>query len=171
MSLKYNIFETIKLLDTVLKNSMFIAIILSVVLLGIIFFINRKSKLNFKIILSINILLIIAIGYYYIKDIITFKFQNSINNIYFYFFNSIIFLLLITFEFYKKNQNKKSYVFYLISLINLLYSLYMTKYLYNNDLLVIANIFPMIKFGNIIYFIYYIYVFFTKLKLFFDKKK
>ena len=58
----------------------------------------------------------------------------------------------------KINYRKINYIFYGLVLINLLYSLFMTYYLSGIELIVIGNIFPMIKFGNIIYLIYYIFI-------------
>jgi len=57
------------------------------------------------------------------------------------------------------NKYKKTnYIIYGISLINLLFAIFMTHYLNNQTLIVIGNIFPMIKFGNIIYILYYIFL-------------
>ena len=158
MSLNYNLIEAIKLLRNCFKYEIFIAIILSCVLLTIIFIINKnKRKINY-IILGINILLIFFISYFYIADIFTLKFTNFINNIYFYFFNSIIYLIIISLIIIKTKYRKTNYIFYGLSLINILFSLFMTYYLGNINLIVIFNIFPMIKFGNILYFIYYAFV-------------
>ena len=154
MSLNYNIIETIKLLGLAFKNNMFISIILSVIVLNIIFVFNKKIK-NY-IVLIINLLLIFGILYYYVKDIITIKFSNPINNIYFYFLNSIIFLIINIFISFKTKYKKINTIFYSISLINIIYSLFITYYLKSSTLIVIGNIFPMIKFGNIIYIIYYL---------------
>lgn len=165
MSLNYNIFETIKLFNLAFKNNMFIAIILSVIILNIIFIYNKKITRN--IILVINLILIFGILYYYVKDIVSFKFNSPINNIYFYFLNSIVFLIINILISFKTKYKKINSIFYSISLINIIYSLFITYYLKNSTLIVIGNIFPMIKFGNIIYIVYYIV--FTMFSIF-DKK-
>ena len=67
---------------------------------------------------------------------------------------------------FKIKYKKTNYIIYGLSLILLLFSLFMTHYLGNNTLIVIGNIYPMIKFGNIIYFVYYTFIF-----LLFIKKK
>ena len=156
MSLNYNIIETVKLFKNAFKYNMFYSIILSSILLVIILIINKDKKIINYIILGLNIILITLINYYYISSILTFKFSNPINNMYFYFFNCIIYLIVMTILNFKTKHKKLNYVFYGFVLINLLYSLFMTHYLGNIELIIIGNIFPMIKIGNIIYFIYYI---------------
>ena len=158
MSLKYNIIDTFNLLLNSFKYNIFISIIISSILFVIILIINKNKKIINYIILGINILLVILISRYYVKSILTFKFSNPINNMYFYFFNSIIYLIIMTIVCFKTRYNKINYIFYGLVLINLLYSLFMTYYLGNIELIVIGNIFPMIKFGNIIYFSYYIFI-------------
>lgn len=156
MSLNYNIIDTLKLLKNAFKYNVFYSIIISSILLVILFILNKEKKITNYIIMSINIILISIICYFYFKDIFKFNFNNPINNIYFYFFNSIIYLIVMTIINFKTKYKKVNYIFYGISLINILYSLFMTHYLGNIPLIVIGNIFPMIKFGNVIYFIYYV---------------
>ena len=156
MSLDYNIIDTFKLLINSFKYSIFISIIISSILLITIFILNKNKKIINYIMLGLNILLISITSYYYINSIITFKFSNLINNMYFYFFNSIIYLVIISIVIFKTKYKKVNYVFYGLVLINLLYSLFITHYLNNIEIIVIGNIFPMIKFGNLIYIIYYI---------------
>lgn len=156
MSLNYSIIETLKLLKNAFKYDAFFAIIISSILFIIILILNKDKKIINYIILGINILLIIFISYYYIESILTFKFNNPINNIYFYFFNSIIYLVVMIIINFKTKYKRINYIFYGLVLINILYSLFMTYYLKNQNLIVIGNIFPMIKFGNIIYLVYYI---------------
>ena len=158
MSLNYGIIETLKLFGNCFKYNIFVAIIISCVLFIILLILNKDKKIINYIILILNILLIIIISYYYIKPILSFKFNNTINNMYFYFFNSIIYLIVMTIINFKTKYKKTNYIFYGLVLINLLYSLFMTCYLGNIDLIVIGNIFPMIKFGNIIYIVYYIFI-------------
>ena len=158
MSLNYNIIETLKLLSKAFKYNIFISIIISSILFIIVLIMNKDKKIFNYIILSINAVLIIFIGCYYIKSIITFKFSNPINNMYFYFFNSIVYLTIMTIFNFKNKYKNLNYIFYGLILINLLYSLFMTHYLNDVELIVIGNIFPMIKFGNLIYLIYYIFI-------------
>ena len=170
MSLNYNIFETIKLYDLALKNNMFIAVILSVIVLNIVLILNKN--ISKYVILGINLISIFIIIYYYMDDIIKFRFSNPINNIYFYFFSSIIFLIVNIVVSFKTKYKYINYLFYSISLINILYSLFMTHYLSNSTIIVIGNIFPMIKFGNIIYILYYtliLVLIISKINIF-DKK-
>lgn len=163
MSLSYSFIDTLKLLSQAFKYDIFIAIILSSIILTIILIINKDRKIINYIVAFINIVLIIDISYYYLNSILTFKFSNPINNIYFYFFNNIIYLIIMTIFTFKSKKNI-NFVFYGLSLINILFSLFMTYYLSNVTLVVIGNIYPMIKFGNIIYIVYYVYIFIRLIK-------
>ena len=165
MSLNYNFIETIKLLLTSLKYGVMVAIIMSMIIFVILLIMNKENKRTNYIVSIINLLLIIVISIYYIKDIIRFNFNNPINNIYFYFFNTIMYLVVMSIITFKIKYKKTNYIIYGISLIFILFSLFMTHYLENATLIVIGNIYPMIKFGNIIYIIYYILVFITFIKI------
>jgi hypothetical protein len=158
MSLNYNFIDTLKLLLNSLKYGVMIAIIISMLIMVILLILNKDNKKTNYIISTINLILIIIICIYYIKDIFSFKFSNPINNIYFYFFNSIIYLIVMSLVTYKIKYKKVNYIIYGISLINILFSLFMTHYLSNQTLIVIGNIYPMIKLGNIIYVGYYIFI-------------
>lgn len=164
MSLNYGILKAFSLLMDCFRYNIFISIIFSSILFGIILVINKENFITNYIIILINIIIIALIGFYYIDDIAKFNFSNPINNMYFYFFNTMIYLLIMTaFQFITKYK-KINLIFYCISLINILFSLFMTQYLNNIDSIVIGNIFPMIKFGNIIYIIYYIFIVFVSIK-------
>lgn len=158
MSLNYNFVETLKLLLNSLKYSVMIAIIISMIIFTILLIINKDNKKTNYIVSIINLILIIIIGIYYLKDIIRFNFNDPFNNIYFYFFNSIIYLIIMSLISFKTKYKKINYIIYGFNLINILFSLFMTHYLSNSTLIVIGNIYPMIKFGNIVYVIYYIFV-------------
>ncbi len=153
MSLNYNIIETCKLVPLIFKYPYTYSILVATLLLNIIFILNKDKKIIKYLILIINTLTLILIFKFYIGDILKFNFLNPINNIYFYFFNTIIYLIIFSI----KNKYKLyDFVFYTIFLINILFSLFMTHYLNNKTIIVIGNIFPIIKFGNILYIIYYI---------------
>lgn len=170
MSLDYNIIESLKLLLVSYKYNVMISINIASIILFIIFMLNKNKNINKYVISTINILLIIIIGYYYIKDIFSFKYSNPINNIYFYFLNTILFLVIIGIRTIRNKVKILDYLVYNLSLINILFSLFMTYYLSNITLIVIGNIFPMIKFGNIIYIFYYIYILIRFLYRFLTKK-
>ena len=170
MSLNYNFIETVKLLLDSFKYEVMIAIIISMIIFVILLIINKENKKTNYIVSIINLLLIIIISIYYIKDIIKFNFSNPINNIYFYFFNSIIYLIIMSIISFKTRYKKANYIIYGISLIFILFSLFMTHYLSNSTLIVIGNIYPMIKFGNIIYIIYYLLVCISFIKCKLEKK-
>ena len=170
MSLDYNIIESLKLLLVSYKYNVMISINIASIILFIIFMLNKNKNINKYIISTINVLLIIIIGYYYVKDIFSFKYSNPINNIYFYFLNTILFLVIIGIRTIRNKVKILDYLVYNLSLINILFSLFMTYYLSNITLIVIGNIFPMIKFGNIIYILYYIYILIRFLYRFLTKK-
>ena len=96
MSLNYNFIETLKLLLDSLKYGVMIAIIISMIIFVILLIINKENKKTNYIVSIINLVLIIIISIYYVKDIIKFSFSNPINNIYFYFFNTIIYLIIMS---------------------------------------------------------------------------
>lgn len=171
MSLDYSIIETFKLLENCFKYDIFIAIIVSCISLTIILIVNNDRKIINYITLEFNMLLIVIVAFYYLEGILTFKFSNPINNMYVYFLNSIIFLIINTIMFFKSKYKKVNYIFYGLVLINLLFSLFITYYLKNVDLIVIGNIFPMIKLGNIIYIIYYMFILVLIIKNSFLTKK
>lgn len=158
MSLNYNIIETFKLFLTSLKYNIMISIIISMIIFTILLIINKNNKKTNYIVSIINLILIIIISIYYIDDIIKFNFSNPINNIFFYFFNSIIYLLVMSIIIFKTKYKKTNYILYGLSLVNILFSIFMTHYLNNNTFIVIGNIYPMIKFGNIIYLFYYVFI-------------
>lgn len=170
MSLNYNFTETLKLLKDAFKYDIFLSIIIGVILMTIAFIINKEKKIINYIILGINLLLIILISYFYIDNIITLKFSNAINNMYFYFLNTIIYLIIITILSFKSKYKKFNYIVYGISLIGILYSLFITHYLGNVDIIIIGNIFPMIKYGNIIYIVYYILLIIIEVRFLWKKK-
>ena len=158
MSLNYNILESLKLLINCFKYDIFWCLLIGVIIFTIILIINKDKKYINYIILGLNILIILLICYYYINDIISFKFSNPINNLYFYMFNTIIYFIIMYIINIKTNYKIFNYMFYSLSLLNIGYSIFMTHYLSNISILVIGNIFPIIKFGNILYFIYYLLI-------------
>jgi len=131
MSLNYNFIDTLKLLLVSLKYEIFIAIIISMIIFTILLIINKNNKNLNYIISTINLILIIIISVYYLIDILKFKFTNPINNIYFYFFSSIIYLIIMSIMLFKSKYKVLNFIIYALSLINLLFSLFMTYYLNN----------------------------------------
>lgn len=156
MSLSLNLIETFKLLINSFKYAIFDTLLISITILIILAIKNKDKKVLKYIITIINIVLIIIINYYYFKNILSFKFSNPINNIYFYFFNTCLYLILFSLMLLKFKIKNTYLIIYGISLVNILFSLFMTHYLNNIVIITISNIYPMIKFGNIIYFIFYV---------------
>jgi len=156
MSLNYNIIETLKLLLNAFHYNIFISIIISSIMFIVLLIINKNKKIIRYLIITLNLLLVILVCYFYLDEILSFDFNNPINNIYFYFFSTNIYLIFLTI---KRKYNILDFIFYGVSLVNILFSIFMTNYLNNSNLIVIGNIFPMIKFGNIIYILYYLILF------------
>ena len=159
MYLNYGFFKTFWLLvDCLINNKIIWIIFICCLVLGFIIYLNRNSKIINYIISIINLLIIILIVYYYHNYILSnLVFKHFDKNIYFYFLNSIIYLLLFNIYFYKK----KSFIVihYLLCLSFIIFSLFMTNYLNNVHLIIIVNIYPMIVYGNYLYFIFYIILF------------
>ena len=112
MSLNYSFIDTLDLLFKSLKYEVMIAIIISTVILTILLILNKDNKKTNYIVATINLVLIIIISIYYLKDIIKFNFSNPINNIYFYFFNTIIYLIIMSIVSFKTKYKKINYIIY-----------------------------------------------------------
>ena len=160
MSINLDLGKTFSLLFDSLRYNVMVSIIISSIILFILCLYNKK--ISKYAILIINAILIILISVYYIKDIISFEFNNPLNNIYFYFFNSIIFIIIFSIRTIYNKLNVYDYIFNSLFLIFILFSLFMTHYLKDIRDLVIYNIYPMIKFGNILMLVYYL-ILLTKL--------
>ena len=164
MSINYSFLETLNMLKNTFKYGIMISLIISSIIFITLLILNKDNKKIKYVIYFINIILICLICYYYLKGIITFNFNNPINNIYFYFFNSIIYLIIMSLVNSKIKYKKINYILYGLILIGLLFALFMTHSLNNVTLIVLLNIYPIIKFGNIIYVIYYLFVIFNLFK-------
>lgn len=160
MSLNYDLETTLNLFIDSLKYNVMLSIIFSSIVLCIICILN--NKLSKYILFGINIVLLFLIGKYYMNDILTMQFSNPINNIYFYFLMSTIFIFIFTILLIKEYIDNYDYIIYSIFLIFISFSLFMTHYLNNVTIVVIGNIYPMIKFGNVLMLVYSI-VLLTKL--------
>ena len=111
MILNYNIIDAFKLLINSFKHTFFIFSILAVLIYIFIIFFNKNRKISKTIVLFINIILIIIILYYYLISILSFKFNNPLNNIYFYFLNSIIYLIITIGFMYKFEKDSDISIF------------------------------------------------------------
>lgn len=167
-SIDSNIFDTLSQYLHMINNySMFFYIVVSVLIYSTIIY-GRYDKIKNIIVGIINLLIVIIIINYYglgiINNLDTFINLDFINNIYVYFTLTIISLILLTHIFVERivySIIKRIFmIFYVFILINILFALYMTSYLDNNFLLVLGNIYPMVKLGNILsisLYVMYIY--------------
>ena len=145
------------LITSIIEYKVYIFIIISSIIL-LILLIN-KSKIIKYIVLGINIVISMLILLNYNIHLFNINiFNRFLHNIYFYFLNSIIFMIINTIVMFKDRYYKTNSVFYIIHLIFILFSLFMTYYLSNNHYLVLFNIYPEIVLGNIIYIVYYIFI-------------
>lgn len=151
------------LIDSILGYTVYVFIIISSIIF-LILLLTRSNVIKY-IVLVINIIIciLILINYnYHLFSINIFK--HFIYNIYFYFLNSIAFIIVNTTMLFKDKYYKMNSIVYVVSLIFLLFSLFMTYYLSNNHFLILFNIYSEILLGNIIYIFYYIYLILLFLK-------
>jgi len=142
-------------------------IIVSIILM--VLMIKYKSK-QIKILISvISITIISMILYYYNTNLFNNIFKHALYNMYFFHVNSIIFLITSTIMIIKNKYYKVSSIFYTLVLINILFSLFMTHYLDNIDIVVLGNVNFQIVINNIIYIIYYVYLIFRFIKVKYGK--
>ena len=138
--------------------------------------INIENKNANFIFYGLNITLIVIIAFTYglkiLDNIDSFFNVDLYKNVYFYLANMVISLLLITSIYKSKCIDKRVkyiiMVFYYLTIVNLLFMLYISNYLQNVMLYVIGNTYPMVYFGNIVSFILYGIIF---LYWFFAMKK
>lgn len=121
---------------------------------------NKKADFIFY---GLNITLIGIIIYTYglkiLDNIDSFINLDLYKNIYFYLTNMIISLLLIS-RVYSSKRIEKVFkrivmIFYYLTIVNLLFMIYISNYLQNVMIYVVGNTYPMVYFGNIISFILY----------------
>ena len=144
------------LVNSIIDYKVYVFIIISSIILLILLF--NRSRIIKYIVLGINIIITILIIISYNIHLLNVNvFNHFIHNIYFYFLNSIIFMIINAIVMFKDRCYKTNSVFYIIHLIFILFSLFMTCYLSNNHYLVLFNIYPEIVLGNILYTIYYIF--------------
>ena len=145
------------LVNSIIDYKVYVFIIISSIILLILLF--NRSRIIKYIVLGINIVISMLILLNYNIHLFNINiFNHFLHNIYFYFLNSIIFMIINTIVMFKDRYYKTNSVFYIIHLIFILFSLFMTYYLSNNHYLVLFNIYPEIVLGNIIYIVYYIFI-------------
>lgn len=156
---------------SIISYPIFSYILVATILLGIIIFINIPNKTAFNLTLITNILLVVCIFYFRGLDMfnqITTIFNSYFyQNIFFYYWNVIIGMIVMNNAI---NNNKESkltkfiiIVINILTITNLIFSLYITHILDNNLILLVGNIASMIVIGNIILFVLYLYVIMLKI--------
>ena len=142
-----------QLIDHLHYNS-YIAILVSIILLFLLWFYNRKI-INY-ILVVLNVALV---GEILIRSNIVLKnvFDHFLYNYYFYQINIIIFLALATILYWKNKATVVSNIIYFLSLLCLLFIIFMQHYL-TYDFLIVSNVNVEIIVGNILCWIYYIWL-------------
>lgn len=151
------------LIDSIINYPIYIFIIISSLVLSILLL--KKSKIIKCVLFSMNIFIITLIIVNYNYHLFNANiFAHFINNIYFYFLSSIIFVIINTIMIIKDKQYKINVIYYTVSLVFILYSLFITYYLENNHYLILYNIYAEITLGNFLYLSYYFYLILMLLK-------
>lgn len=158
MNLNYSIGKTISLLINSIQNYfIFKIIIVCSILLFVILHINKKYQKY--IVSTISFIMIIMIMYFYHQTMFSKEtFEYIMHNIRFYFFNSMIFLIIISLVNYIINKKIIINIMYCLTIILLSFSIFMTHYVHNVELITLGNIYPMIVYGNYLYIITYLYL-------------
>lgn len=151
------------LIDKILNYPIYVFIIISSIIL-LLLLLSKGCTVKY-IVFSINVVIFIIILASYNYHLFRLDiFDHGIFNIYCYFFNGLLFIIINTIIMFKNKYHKLNSIIYTISLIFILFSLFMTYYLSNNHYLVLFNICSEIVLGNIIYIFYYLYLILQFLK-------
>lgn len=176
----YTLLEIIKNYQSLISNyPIIVYIVVASLVLAVLVLINANSPTAYKLTFVSLIAAVIGIFVFRKMDMfnqITSVFNiNFYRNIFFYYWNVIVGLLLMhmTIHNTKKTHLTKfiAMMFFSLSISNLIFSLYMSHIVGNELIMVIGNIAPMIVVGNILIFIFYLYLFIYKVVEFFRGKK
>lgn len=146
--------------------SAFYMIALAVIAFGMLLLLNMNTPVAYSM-SSIAVLGIIAATFYFrgtemINHIDSIFTRNFCLNIYFFYWNTIIATSIIHFVLNAKKQDKYTKIiavlFFMILVINVIFSFYITGSLRNMYLMVLGNITPMIFIGNLVAILMYIYL-------------
>ena len=153
-----------------------IFVVMGILLVLIIAF-NMDNKNGNFIFIGLNIALTGVIIYSKGLDLVEHAdilFNSFIKNSYFYFVNTVISFIVVSRIIHSKRITKTfknvSLGFYLLIIVNLMFTIYISNYLSNIDIMVAINTYPMVYFGNIISFGLYIALF-LDWAVFMKKKK
>ncbi len=163
----YNLQECLQeYLHLINRYNIFPFIVVSILVLGILIIINRDNRKADIIFTIINLILIIMLIFIYGKDTITnldtFVKGNISHNMYFYFFNTFISIILCD-RFLTTSRTDNSIkisitIWYVLLIINWLFTLYIAHSISFHSILIIGNIYPMVLIGNIISILLYIFI-------------
>lgn len=129
----------------------------------VLIIVNIDNKKADSIFYGLNIVLIGIIIFTYglkiLDNLDSFFNFNLYKNIYFYITNMILSILVISWVYSCKRIEKVFkrivIIFYYLTIVNLLFMIYISNYLQNVMIYVVGNTYPMVYFGNIISFILY----------------
>lgn len=165
--LEYTVAESLAYyLKLISSYPIFPCIIIVAIIFAILIYINFGTGVAFYLSLGAWILLIITTFYFrgldminHINSIFSFTFYR---NIFFFYWNTILGMFII----HKclnstslQNTTKQIILFFLVIVFsNVIFSFYITGVVWNELLLTLGNIYPMIILGNLVLFIMYLYL-------------
>ena len=148
------------------------------VVFGILILLNLNTRNAFIMTFVVEILVLIFTFYYRGLDLIghidTIFNIHFYQNIFFYYWNVIVGMFIMHFVLNGKSDKLTKYIVlvsYILTIVNLAYSFYISNIVLNNFILVVGNIAPIIILGNILLFITYLYLMILKIVEACKKKK
>lgn len=178
--LEYTLAESLDAYGKLISNySIFPYILGAVILFAILIYINFGRSTSFYLTLGGWALLVVMTFYFrkldmfnHIDSIFSFTFYR---NIFFYYWNTILgtFIMHACLSSAKLLKSTKQIVlmFLVLTITNVIFSFYITDLVGNSLLLILGNLYPMIIIGNIILFLFYLYLIVYKIVSFIKKEK
>lgn len=167
----YSLIEAImQYKDLVINHSFIFYLLGALIVFGFLIFINLNTKTSF-IITLLSFIVVVGATFWY-RGLDMFNHIDSIfnlnfyQNIFFYYWNVIIGTLIMHIVINgKSNSTTKKIVllFYVLTIANVAYSFYISSVVFNEYILVLGNIAPIIILGNVLLFITYFYLIILKL--------
>lgn len=118
--------------------------------------INNKEKKITKILMTIlSTFVIILIFIYYKDSILNSLLNKQMNILYVSYFISVIYLLIFSVTIYKFKYKSIYFIFYIIIIVNSLFSIFMTYYLKHNQILILSTGYPIFIINNVIIALYF----------------
>ncbi len=167
-----------KYLQLISDYPVFLFLFLAMLVFGFLLWINRNTKVTYYLTFSALLLYLVVIAFTrrleLFQNITTFFHGNFYQNMYFYYWNMAIvgYFLHANISSRRVADPKKgiSILFFIVLATNAIYQLYLSQVVHQNAILILGNTYPLILFGNLLAFLYYLYliiyffVFYKKVK-------